>query len=158
MFDDFKKFDKEFNESMNISLEGNKKKKKFPNPKPRYTKQNQQQKKNKPIMTKENQDQAKKIIKETGSAFGSLLSKLKNRKIRKLEKEHFKQKEKAEALAHEIKLRLSIQDSNVDISRYEKELEILNKPKDVNHSQACIEYNDLINGEYEKCICGNEKE
>ncbi len=26
MFDDFKKFDKEFNESMNISLEGNKKK------------------------------------------------------------------------------------------------------------------------------------
>ncbi len=127
--------------------------KKFSTSKPRYTKQ-----KSKPILTKKDQETAKKIIKETGSAFGSLLSKIKNRKIRALEKEHFKQKEKAEALAHEIKLRLSIEDSNTDIKRYTKELEILNKPKDVNHSQACIEYNDLINGEYEKCICGNDKQ
>jgi len=156
MFDDFKKFDKDFNESMNISLEGKKKGKKFPNPKPRYTKQNQQQRKNKPIMTKENQQQAKKIIKETGSAFGSILSKMKNRKIIKLEKEHFKQKEKAEALAHEIKLRLSIQDSNVDISRYEKELEMINKPKPKDHSEACMDRNLLLKDG--KCICGNDKE
>ncbi len=151
MFDDFKKFDKEFNESMNISLEGNKKKKKFPNPKPRYTKQ-----KSKPILTKKDQETAKKIIKETGSAFGSILSKMKNRKIIKLEKEHFKQKEKAEALAHEIKLRLSIQDSNVDISRYEKELEMINKPKPKDHSEACMDRNLLLKDG--KCICGNDKE
>ena len=151
MFDNFKKFDKDFNESMNINLEGNKKKKKFPNPKPRYTKQ-----KSKPILTKKDQETAKKIIKETGSAFGSILSKMKNRKIIKLEKEHFKQKEKAEALAHEIKLRLSIQDSNVDISRYEKELEMINKPKPKDHSEACMDRNLLLKDG--KCICGNDKE
>ncbi len=117
MFDDFKKFDKEFNESMNISLEGNKKKKKFPNPKPRYTKQ-----KSKPILTKKDQETAKKIIKETGSAFGSVISKIKNRKIRKLEKETMKNINKAEAMAHELKTIQENKEALIDIARYEKEL------------------------------------
>ncbi len=118
MFDDFKKFDKEFNESMNISLEGKKKGKKFPNPKPRYTKQ-----KSKPILTKKDQETAKKIIKETGSAFGSVFSKIKNRKIRKLEKETMKNINKAEAMAHELKAIQENKEALTDIARYQKELD-----------------------------------
>ncbi len=153
MFDkEFRKMDKALDESFKIDIFPKSKKKKFPSPKPRYTK------KNKPIMTKKDQETAKKIIQETGSAFGSLVSKIKNRKIRKLEKEALKQKTKAEALAHEIKTKQVIIDSNIDIQRYEKELEktnqeleTQNKPKE-DHSIPCKEFQAI--DENNSCICG----
>ncbi len=92
--------------------------KKFPTPKPRYTKQ-----KSKPILTKKDQETAKKIIKETGSAFGSVFSKIKNRKIRKLEKETMKNINKAEAMAHELKTIQENKEALIDIARYRKELD-----------------------------------
>jgi len=83
--------------------------------------------KGKPFMTQKEKEQltkeTKKAIKSTGSAFGSLIKKIRNRKTNKLEKEYFKTKEKSEQLAHEIKLRSGIEDHTNDIERYEKELE-----------------------------------
>ncbi len=151
MFDkEFRKLDKKINDSFKVDLIPEPKRK-FLKPKPRYTK------KNKPIMTKKDQETAKKIIKETGSAFGSLIKKIKNRKINKLEKEYFKATEKRDNLAHEIKLRTGLNDSKEDIERYEKELEKLNAPKDVNHSQACKDFNlaKFEDEEIKDCICRN---
>ena len=124
----------------------------FPKPKPHYTA------KGKPFMTQKEKEilarKSKKVVKSTGSAFNSILKKIKNRKINKLEKEHFKQKEKADTLAHEIKLRLSLEDSNNDIARYEKELEIMNRPKEKEHTENCNAYRDLVDN---KCICGADE-
>jgi hypothetical protein len=130
----------------------------------------QSMKKNKPIMTKEEKEklakETKKVIKSTGSAFGSLIKKIKNRKINKLEKDYFKSKEKSEALAHEIKLRMGIDDHETDIERYEKELEKLKSPKQrheetQSHSLECKEYNLGLYPDTDKivkCICGVDKE
>ena len=69
----------------------------------------------------------KKLINSTGSAFGSLIDKIKDRKIRKLEKEAEAKTKKAQALAHKIKTLQVIQDQDLDIVRYERELEKLEK-------------------------------
>jgi len=155
------KLDKDLNKvfkNMDSSLDmGETKTRKFPKPKPVYSK------KKKPIMTKKDQETAKKIIKETGSAFGSLISKIKNRKINKLEKEYFKSKEKSEQLAHEIKLRIGIEDHENNIDRYEKELAKIKTPKqqEKEHSDPCIAYNMVYDNEgtneIQKCICEVEE-
>ena len=104
-------------EKNNIFNEPKQKQRKFPKPKPYYTKQN------KPIMTKENQEQAVKIIKSTGSAFAKIASDIKNRKIRKLEKTTLKNIKLAEDMAHELKTIQENKEALVDIERYKKELE-----------------------------------
>jgi len=142
-----------------------KKKKKFPEPKPRYSKET------KPILTKAQQTEAKKFLKETGSAFGGLVSAIKNRKIRKLEKQAQKAQEKSNALAHKIKTVTALNDSLTDIERYEEELKKVEtelrerkaqrkdpENKKVEHSNACIEYNKAqINSKFCRCICEDQK-
>ena len=136
-------------------------KRKFSKPRPRYTQQpkRQPQRKNKPILTKQQQAEAKQFLKDTGSAFNGLITKFKNRKMNKLEKEYFKTKEKSENLANEIHLRLGIEDHTNDIVRYETELKSMATTKEkvkemFTHSTACLEFNlDLDNS---KCICKEE--
>lgn len=89
---------------------------KFFKPKPRYTNRER------PNYTREIQ-QVKKVMKSTGSGFGAVIEKVKNRKIHKLEKEALKAKAKADQLAHEIKTKNALIDSLTDIKRYEKEKE-----------------------------------
>ena len=152
------KLDKELNDvfkSTNLKTKKKSKNKtKFPKPEPRYTKQ-------KPILSKQDQETAKKIIKETGSAFKSVMSKIKNRKAIKLEKEYFKAQEKSEALAHEIKLRTGIEDYKNNITRYEQEIEKQlkkqEKEKEIKHSEACINYNLALESETNQCICEDRK-
>jgi len=81
--------------------------------------------KQKPIMTKHQQTEAKKFIKETGSAFSGIIKNIKNRKIRKLEKETLNNIERSQALAHKIKTIEANNDALTDIQRYEKELKTL---------------------------------
>lgn len=132
----------------------------FNEPKPRKGKGTRAKKPQyKPILTKANQEQAKKIIKETGSAFGKVISNIKNRKIRKLEKEAIKTQEKAEALAHEIKLRLHKKDQEENIIRYQKEIDKMTeeeKPKEKEHSQACKDYNMALENENLICMCEDQ--
>jgi len=72
--------------------------------------------KQKPIMTKHQQTEAKKFIKETGSAFSGIIKNIKNRKIRKLEKETLNNIERSQALAHKIKTIEANNDALTDIS------------------------------------------
>lgn len=88
----------------------------FLEPKPKYTN------KARPNYTREIKE-VKKIMKSTGSSFGSAIEKIRNRKIHKLEKEALKAKAKADQLAHEIKTKQALIDSLTDIQRYEKEKE-----------------------------------
>ena len=128
--------------------------------KPRYTQQPKRQlQRTKPLLTKQQQAEAKQFLKDTGSAFNGLITKFKNRKMNKLEKEYFKTKEKSENLANEIHLRLGIEDHTNDIVRYETELKSMATTKEkvkemFTHSTACLEFNlDLDNS---KCICKEE--
>lgn len=77
----------------------------------------------KPILSKQDQEMAKHFIKSTGSAFNKLASGIKNRKIRKLEKETLKNIKLAEDMAHELKTIQENKEALIDIERYRKELE-----------------------------------
>lgn len=158
------KVDKKINDSLKFEL--------FPQPKQRKGDRNRKAKapthtqKNKPILTAHQKSEGMKFLKETGSAFSGMIKNIKNRKIRKLEKETLKNIDKAEALAHKIKTIQENNDALTDIERYDKELELLEKQaredkarreepkKDIQHTNLCLEYNNAqINENYKKCIC-----
>lgn len=162
-----KKLEKDLNKSLSIDFDlnlGHKKgtkKKKFPQPKPKYTNQPKQ-------ISKQDIQNAKKFVKETGSAFGNLVNAIKNRKIRKLEKETLKNIKKAEDMAHELKTLQNNNEALTDIARYEKELEKERKEyrerkgqmqeptnKEIVHSEPCKEY-QLLNI-HNDCICGADE-
>ena len=115
-----RKVEDDLNKSLDFEIfkeSGHKKKKKFPTPKPRYTT------KTKSGLSKSDIESGKKFLKETKNAFGSVISAIKNRKIRKLEKDAKKKLEEAEQLAHEIKTLHLLNDSMDDVQRYKKEKE-----------------------------------
>lgn len=157
---EFKNLDfKLFNESKGTKKGGGK------------TSKNQKKQEYKPIMTKKQAEQTKELLKSTGSAFGSLISSLKNRKIRKLEKEAVKNLAKSQALAHKIKTIQTNTDALTDIARYEKQLEKVEREaretkaqmedktnEEIEHSQACKDYNLALNcnEKITKCLCEND--
>lgn len=63
-----------------------------------------------------------KEIKKIGNFFTVSIEMIKDRKIRKLERQAIKAKIKADKLAHEIKTRQALEDSLLDIARYQEEL------------------------------------
>jgi peptidoglycan hydrolase CwlO-like protein len=71
--------------------------------------------------------EVKNIAKGTGKGFVKIVQMVKNRKIRKLEKEATKAQNKAQGLAHKIKTIQAKQDALLDVARYEKELEKLER-------------------------------
>lgn len=121
-----------------------------------------------PVMTRKQQESTVKAIKTTGSAFKKLVHIIKNRKIRKLEKEAMKAGKKAQALAHEIKTRSAKLDNELDVMRYEQELEKI-KAEEKKHkerlaqaqdetnkqteiAQGCINHPTKFNPQCQKCI------
>lgn len=152
--------------SMNFDFFGSKKKQNKQSKKQKPRKQKQ-----KPIMSKKDQESTKKFLKETGSAFGSLVNAIKNRKIRKLEKQAEKQLKESQALAHEVKTLNIIQDTALDIDRYNKEKAKLEKEireqnaqrkdpqnEQVEHSDSCLEFNEAqINESMKRGICEDRK-
>ena len=118
MFDDFglKKLEKDLNDAFKVKTDEKKPKRKFPVPKPKYTNQNI--------------NDAKKIYKESKSFVNNTIDIIKNRKIRKLEKQALKAKDKADKLRHEVKTLQALEDSETDIKRLEDELKKLKESKD----------------------------
>ncbi len=139
MTDDFfglKKLEKDLKKSLSFDIfpedKQIKKRRKFKQPRPKYTNQ-------KPILTKSQQQETKKFIKMTIHAFKSLKSSIQNREIRKLEKETVKNIKNAEALAHKLKTLQENNDALIDIERYQKELLKLSEE---NKQSKKIEYED----------------
>jgi hypothetical protein len=160
------KLEKNLNKSLSFDLfkESKKKQKKtrnFAQPKPQYTKKQKN-------ITKEDIESARKFAKETGSAFGKIISNIKNRKIRKLEKETLKNIQLAEDMAHELKTLQNNNEALTDIARYEKELikerqelkERKGQLEDKSNSeiqqdqpvQGCIRHPTRFNPKCSKCL------
>lgn len=108
-----RKVEKNLNKSLSFDIFP--KERKFSQPNPRYTRQNQ------PKEIRE----IKKAKRSTASLIKLAIHKIKNRKIIKLEKETLKLKKKSEDMAHLIKTLEAKKDYELDIQRYEKELEKL---------------------------------
>lgn len=159
------KIEKDWEKSLNFKIFNEPKEKKT---KKKYKNKNRTRKPEEytPLLTKKQAQDTKKFIKETGSAFKKLVNAVKNRKINKLEKEYFKTQERADTLAHEIKLRTQTQDNIVNITRYEKELEKVKTEiqeqeaqmydkanQEVNDNCKCIDVTDEIETSTNEIIC-----
>lgn len=119
------KVEKDLEKALNFDLFPKERKEKKQKKRKNTSEYQPRPRKQKPIMTKQQQQETIKFLKDTGSAFSKLGSAIKNRKIRKLEKQAVKNLEKAQALAHKIKTIQANSDALIDIARYEKELEKL---------------------------------